>query len=145
MEEKYKLLEQVHHDSSMAVFTIEKLLKELKDKDNKIKNYLNEILDEYKDFESESKNLLELDDRKVDDPSIFAKMGSSMGVSKEVNKDNSDSAIADMMIQGVSMGVIEIEKKLKEYDKELDDEHKKISKKFLKFQQKTVDSLKKYL
>lgn len=145
MDEKYKLLEQVHYDSSMAVHTTEKLLKDLENKDNKIKSYLYEILDEYKDFETESRKLLELDDRKIDDPNIMAKIGSSMGISKEVMKDNSDSAIADMMIQGVSMGSIEIEKKLKEYDKDLDEEHKKLGKKFLKFQQKTIDNLKKYL
>ena len=47
MEEKLELLEQVHHDSSMAAYTIEKLLDKLKDKDNKIKAYAEEILQEY--------------------------------------------------------------------------------------------------
>ena len=116
MEEKFELLEQVHHDSSMAAYTIEKLLDKLKDKDNKIKAYAEEILKEYQQFEEEARVLLKEGNKEPSDPSLMAKMGSSMGISKEVNDDNSDSAMADMLIQGISMGSIEIEKKLKEYE-----------------------------
>ena len=35
---------------------------------------------------------------------------------KEVKKDNSDAAIADMLIKGVSMGSIEMEKKIKQIE-----------------------------
>ena len=145
MKEKFEILEQIHHDSSMAVYTIEKLMEKLKDKDNKIKSLIEEILDEYKDFEAESRKILEENNKEVSTPSMMSKMGSAMGVSKEVNEDNSDSAMADMLIQGISMGSIEIEKKLNEFEKDLDKEHKKLAKEFLKFQEKTIDNLKEYL
>lgn len=145
MEEKLELLEQVHHDSAMAAYTIEKLLDKLKDKDNKIKAYAEEILKEYQQFEEEAKVLLKENNKEPSDPSLMAKMGSSMGISKEVKEDNSDSSIANMLIQGVSMGSLEIEKKLKEYDKELDKDEKSIAKKFLKFQEKTINNLKEYI
>lgn len=145
MEEKLELLEQVHHDSAMAAYTIEKLLDKLKDKDNKIKAYAEEILKEYQQFEEEAKVLLKENNKQPSDPSLMAKMGSSMGINKEVKEDNSDSSIANMLIQGVSMGSLEIEKKLKEYDKELDKDEKSIAKKFLKFQEKTIDHLKEYI
>lgn len=145
MEDIYKLLEQVHHDASMCVYTIEVLLKELNDKDNRIKPYLNEIIEDYRDYEAVSKNLLEQEQQTAADPSIFAKMGSSMGIKKEVMTDNSDSAIADLMIQGITMGTVEIEKKLNECGKDLKDEHKKIANDFLKFQEKTIEKLKEYL
>ena len=145
MEEKLELLEQVHHDSAMAAYTIEKLLDKLKDKDNKIKAYAEEILKEYQQFEEEAKVLLKENNKEPSDPSLMAKMGSSMGINKEVKEDNSDSSIANMLIQGVSMGSLEIEKKLKEYDKELDKDEKSIAKKFLKFQEKTINHLKEYI
>lgn len=145
MEEKFELLEQVHHDSSMAVYTIEKLMAKLKDKDNKIKSYLEEILKEYQNYQEETQKILKENNKEISNPSIMSKVGSSMGISKEVKEDNSDSAIADMMIKGVSTGAIEIEKKLKEYEKDIDKEHKKISKKYLKFQEKTIEDLKEYL
>lgn len=145
MEEKFELLEQVHHDSSIAAYTIEKLLDKLKDKDNKIKAYAEEILKEYQQFEEEARVLLKAGNKEPSDPSLMSKMGSSMGISKEVNDDNSDSAMADMLIQGISMGSIEIEKKLKEYEKDIDKEHKKLARKYLKFQEKTIENLKEYL
>ncbi len=145
MEEKFEVLEQVHHDACMAAYTIEKLMEKLKDKDNKIKAYIEEILKEYQEFEEESRKILEENNKQVSTPSMMAKMGSTMGITKEVNKDNSDSSMADMLIQGISMGSLEIEKKLKQYEEELDKEHKSIAKKFLKFQEKTIDHLKKYL
>ena len=145
MQEKFEILEHVHNDSAMAIHSIEKLIEKLKDKDNKIKGYIEDILEKYKEFEEESRNILEENDKEISEPSFMAKMGSSMGISKEVNSDNSDSAIADMLIEGISMGSIEMEKKLKQYEKDLEKEHKKLAKEFLKFQEKTIDELKKYL
>ncbi len=145
MEEKFELLEQIHHDASMGGYTITKLLESLKDKDNKIKAYLEEILQDYQKYAEDAKAILEKADKKVSSPSMMAKMGSSMGINKEVKEDNSDAAIADMMIQGVSMGSIEIEKKLKQYEKDLDKEYKKIAREYLKFQEKAIQHLKSYL
>lgn len=68
-----------------------------------------------------------------------------MGINKEVKADNSDAAIADMLIKGISTGSVEIEKKLKAYEKEVDKEHKKLAHDYLKFQEKAIDHLKKYL
>lgn len=145
MEEKFEILEQVHHDSAMAIHSIEKLREKLKDKDNKIKAYLEEILQEYQKFEEETRDILKENNKEIATPSMMAKMGSSMGINKEVKEDNSDAAMADLLIQGISMGSLEIEKKLSQYEKELDKEHKSIAKKFLKFQEKTIDHLKEYL
>lgn len=145
MEEKYKLLRQIHSDASMAAFNIEVLLKDLEDKDNKIKPYLQEISDKYKTFETEAKDILDELDIKAKDPNFMAKLGSSSKIDKEVSHDNSDSAIADMMIQGVVMGLNKIEKTLKEYDKELEDKHKKLARSFLKFQNSVIENLKSYL
>ena len=54
-------------------------------------------------------------------------MMSTMGITKEVKKDNSDAAIADMLIKGVSMGSIEMEKKIKDFSKEASKEEKKLA------------------
>ena len=106
---------------------------------------MEDILKEYQEFEEETRNILEENNKEISTPSVIAKMGSSMGISKEVKADNSDASMADLLIQGISMGSLEIEKKLSQYEKELDKEHKSIAKKFLKFQEKTIDHLKEYL
>ena len=42
----------------------------------------------------------------------MAKMMAGMGIDKEVTADNSDSAIADMIIKGVSTGTVDMSRKL---------------------------------
>ena len=55
MEEKYELLEHVHKDATMAVYTLKKLMTELKDKDNHIKGSLEEILHKYENTQRKVK------------------------------------------------------------------------------------------
>lgn len=145
MEEKNELLEHIYKDAYMASYSLQKLLDEIKNKDNKIKGDVEDILQKYQEFKEEVEELLKGNGEEVNDPNFFAKMGSTMGILKEVKTDNSDSSIADMVIQGVSMGSIETEKKLKAYEKDIEKEYKDLAQRFLKFQQKSIDKLKKYL
>lgn len=145
MEEKNELLEHIYKDAYMASYSLQKLLDEIKNKDNKIKGDVEDILRKYQEFKEEIEELLKGNGEEVNDPNFFAKMGSTMGIIKEVKTDNSDSSIADMVIQGVSMGSIETEKKLKAYEKDIEKEYKDLAERFLKFQQKSIDKLKKYL
>ncbi len=50
MDENLELLEYIYKDSDMSVITLEKLLQELNDKDNKIKKKTEEILKSYEFF-----------------------------------------------------------------------------------------------
>lgn len=145
MEEKNELLEHIYKDAYMASYSLQKLLDEIKNKDNKIKGDVEDILQKYQEFKEEIEELLKGNGEEVNDPNFFVKMGSTMGIIKEVKTDNSDSSIADMVIQGVSMGSIETEKKLKAYEKDIEKEYKDLAERFLKFQQKSIDKLKKYL
>ena len=145
MEEKNELLEHIYKDAYMASYSLQKLLDEIKNKDNKIKGDVEDILQKYQEFKEEVEELLKGNGEEVNDPNFFAKMGSTMGIIKEVKIDNSDSSIDDMVIQGVSMGSIETEKKLKAYEKDIEKEYKDLAERFLKFQQKSIDKLKKYL
>lgn len=145
MKEEFELVEHIHKDASMAVYTLEKLLKNLQERDNKIKGFVEEILQKYEEYVKVSKEELEKNNIVPTEEGIIAKMMSSMGISKEVKEDNSDASIADMLIKGISMGSIEMEKKIKDYDKEVDKNHLKLAKDFLKFQEKTINELKKYL
>ena len=145
MKETNELLEHIYKDASMGSYTMEHLLEDLKDRDNKIKGLAEDILKEYQEFKSKAKEQLKEENIKLAEEGLVSKMMSTMGITKEVKKDNSDAAIADMLIKGVSMGSIEMEKKIKDFAKEAEKEDKKLAEDFLKFQQKTVDKLKEYL
>lgn len=129
----------------MASYTLTKLLSDLKERDNKIKKYIEEILKEYEKWKSKTKKFLKRNDSEISDVSFFVKMMTKMGISKEVKSDNSDSAIADLLIKGISMGSIDMEKKIKQYKDEVSYNELELAKEFLKFQEKTIDKLKDYL
>ena len=145
MKEKNELLLHIYKDAEMGVYTISKLLTDLKNKDNKIKASLEDTLKEYESFKNKSKKILEKDDAEIKENGIMAKMMAGMGINKEVASDNSDSALADMLIRGISMGSIEMTKKIKTYEKEVTKDELDFATKFLKFQEKTIEIYKDYL
>ena len=63
----------------------------------------------------------------------------------EVVKDNSDSAIASMLIEGLNMGKIEMEKKISNFEKTANKQIIKIAKDLYEFQNNSIEELKKYL
>ncbi len=145
MNENNELLEYIYQISEMAKYTLEKLINELKGKDNKIIKDAEDILKRYEIFYKDLKKQLKKESVKPKETSIFSKMGASMGIKKEVISDNSDASIADMLIKGMSMGVLDVEKKLSQYDEIANKKNIKLAKDFLKFQQESITQLKKYL
>lgn len=145
MNETNELLEEVYKTAAMGRFSIMKLIEALKEKDNKIKGYLEELLEDYRDYEDQSKELLLKENIEPMEENAISKLMASMGIQKEVKGDNSDAAMAEMLIQGISMGSIEMEKQVKNYKDRVDKDDMKLAKKFLKFQEKAIEELKKYL
>ena len=143
MNEKLELYTHIYKDAEMSIFTLTKLLEELKEKDNKIKKDVEEILKGYERYFCEAKDAL--GDPVKEENGMMAKMGASMGIKKEVRSDNSDASIVDMLIKGVSMGTIDMEKKINDYKDEVDKKELKFAKEFLGFQQDIIIGLKKYL
>ena len=145
MNENNELLEYIYQNSEMGKYTIEKMINELKGKDNKIIKDAEDILKKYEIFYKDLKKQLKKENVKPKDSSLLSKMGASMGIKKEIISDNSDASIADMLIKGMSMGVLDIEKKLSQYDEIANKKSIKLAKDFLKFQQESITQLKKYL
>ena len=75
----------------------------------------------------------------------MAKIGSDIGITKEVMMDNSDSRIANMLIQGVTMGITDIKSKINKYKKVIDKKVLKIAQRYLKFQEDEIKILSEYL
>lgn len=145
MNETNELLEEVYKTAAMGRFSMMKLIEALKEKDNKIKGYLEELLEDYRNYEDQSKELLLKENIEPMEENAISKLMASMGIQKEVKGDNSDAAMAEMLIQGISMGSIEMEKQIKNYKDRVDKDDMKLAKKFLKLQEKAIEELKKYL
>ena len=145
MNRQCELIEKIYKDASMGRYSTEKLLENLKGKDNKITGVVESIFKEYSSFEQSAKESLLAKDLKPEQEGNFTKMMSSMGIFKEVLNDNSDSSIADLLIQGLSMGEIEMKKRVENASDDIEKDDLKLAKDFLKFQKDAQKDLKKYL
>ena len=145
MDETNELLEYIYEDCEMATITLTKLLEELQGKDNKIKKVVEDILKEYEKYLKESKKILKEHKIKPKKVSFMAKMGAKEGINLNVKKDNSDSKISDIVIQGLVMGIVNITKKIDSFEKDVNKDIVNLAKKLLAFQEKSVDVLKEYL
>ena len=145
MNENLELYKHILKDADMSVYSLHKLLHDLKEKDNKIKSTVEDILKGYERYLEEAKEYLESNDADLEYDGMMAKAGARMGIKMEVKKDNSDSSIADMLIKGISMGSIDMEKKISDYKGEVDKEELKFAREFYSFQQDVITNLKKYL
>ena len=70
--------------AEMAVYTLTTLTNDLKDKDNKIKKTLEDILKEYESWKKKSMKYLKKGKAEITDSGVMAKMMAKMGIKKEV-------------------------------------------------------------
>ena len=145
MNENNELLMHIYKTSEMGVESTKNVIDCIKTKDNKIKHVLETELKEYEKFYKISKSKLEKENVKPKGNKIIAKVSSDIGVYFETMKDNSDAAVASMMIEGLTMGIVEMETKINNYQSTCEEDILKIAKDFLKFQQNEVEKLKTFM
>lgn len=145
MNVNIELLEYIFQSSEMGVLALTNLLKSLNDKENKLKPIISEELTSYEEFYKKSKKALEKQKADLKKNSMAAKMTSRMAISKEVKADNSDASIAHMLIEGFTMGVVDMESKIKNFKDSVEKSILKLAQSYLKFQQKEIERLKEYL
>lgn len=145
MNENIEMLEYIYKASNIGKISAENMLKALKEKDNKIKKIIEEINKEYEKYEKESSKLLKKNKVEPKGASMMLEVINKMGVKKEVNNDNSDASIAGTLIEGLTMGNIEIEKRLSNFENEIDKKIIKIAKSFKSFGENYIEKLKTFL
>jgi len=145
MNEKIELYKQIYKDAIIAKTSIKDMKNGLKDKDNKIKDVLDDLIKEYTKYEKESKNTLKSLNSEPEKEGLIAKFMANMGIKKEIGNDNSDSHMAEVLIQGISMGSINMDKKISDYEKKVNQEDIDYARSFLKYQEASIEKLKKYL
>lgn len=145
MDENIELLEYMYKNSEMCVHTLTKLLEDLNGKENKIKKLIDNEKKTYRNFMVEAKKIIKKHNYDLKENSFMSKMMSTMGIKKEVDKDNSDSAIAHMLTEGVNLGILDIETKIKNYKDCVDKDVYKLAKEYLEYQQGEIEKLKEYL
>lgn len=145
MNENTEVLEYIYKDAKMGVESVATLIKTIQSKDNKIKPVVEEQLKKYEDFIKKSEKALKKLKVELKEFGTAAKVSSWMGIKMEMLKDNSDARIADMLIKGLTMGTIDMNKKIDNYEKTIDKDVLKLAKDFRAFQEQSIEKLKTYL
>lgn len=144
MNKNNELLSHIYNISDMGVKSTTSLINILKTKDNKIKSILEYELKKYEEIFKESKKLVKKESITPKGTSMMLDIMTNIEMKTRVLKDNSDSAMAGLLIEGFNMGIIETEKKLKVY-KDSERNIIKLASRLLDFQKEEIDKLKEYL
>lgn len=145
MDENIELLTYLYQDADMALDSLTLLIRKINKKDNKIKKIVEGFIKGYENYLKDIKTYIKENNYDIHPKPLTSKMGAHFGINMEVMKDNSDSRIANMLIQGLNMGVISVTKKINDFKGDANKDILKLAKDFRDFQQKGIDVLKKYL
>ena len=143
MEDNVNALDEINKGATMGMNAIDDILdkidsKEFKDMISKqyddykrISEHINEIYDNYND------------DKEPHETTLMNKIMTNMSIEMKTLTDKSDSKIAELLLQGTNMGIIEGRRILN--NKKLDEEVSNILKDYVTMQEKCVEKLKDYL
>lgn len=145
MDETQELLTYLYQDADMALNSLTLLINKINKKDNKIKKVIEGLIKGYENYLVKVKAYMKQNNYDIQSKPLISKMGAYFGINMEVMKDNSDSRLADMLIQGLTMGVLNVTKKIDTYKGDAEKEVIGLAKEFKKFQQEGIEFLKKYL
>lgn len=136
------LLEKTYQNASIGITAIEAVLN--KTNDMEFNNSLYKQLKDYQDIVDKSKDQLQSNNTAIKDNSFFEKAMMRGNVKINTLMDSSKSHIAQMVIQGSTMGVTQMTKLLNE-NKAAEGTSTEIAKEFIKKEEENIEVMKKYL
>lgn len=143
MNGNVELLNYIYQNSQMGVETIEHILEIVKEED--FKTHLQLELKEYKDINNAAQNMLNTHNYDEKGISTLEKITTYLMINFKTLIDKSTSHIAEMMIIGSNMGIIEAIKNIKKYDNDVEKDILGLMKRLLKFEEENVKQLKNFL
>ena len=115
-------------------------------KDGHLRDELLRELDTYEKYANKIGKLLYESGETPKEENIMSRMASKVGMTMSTLTDATESHIAQMMIEGATMGITENTKLIRKYEnKGVSEEAIKLGHDSVKFMEDTVETLKKYL
>ena len=112
--------------------------------EEKMKNELMKELSEYVEIRQEADNLIQQRGDTPEGAGTMAKMSANMMSAGQLAMDDSRSRIAEMMIQGTTMGIVKTIRHIRDYEGD-DPDARKLAQKLLDTQEKNVEQMKAFL
>lgn len=145
MNENKELLVLINENTKMGLASTKELLKLIKEKDNKIKKVLEDELKKYEELYKKCKTLMKKNKVQSEKSGLLKNLTATLAMKMEVNKDNSDSKLASILIRGFTMGNVDIEAKIKSYKKEASKDILSLAREVLEFGENEIKLLKDFL
>ena len=140
--ENINALDEIHKGACMGEDALSFVMNKVKDE-----KFKKELEREFNNYDLITKQIDKIyskyDDGKPHDTSIMNKAMTYSGIEMKTMSDHSNSKIAELLLQGVNMGIIEGKRILnkKKINKEVED----IVSNYVKMQEENVEILKEYL
>ena len=142
MKEDINALDEIHKGACMGKDAISDVLDKVEDDSLK-----KELEQEYEDYDRITNQIEDIypkyNEGEPHDTNAFNKAMTKMQVDMKTFNDNSTSKIAELLLQGVNMGIIEGRKILNK--KNLNNEVSQIVSTYVTMQEESVEKLKQYL
>ncbi len=141
-EENINALDEIHKGCWMGKDAINFILDKVKN--SELKSVLEKDLAHYEKIAKEIEEIYPLYDN--DDPhktSTWNKVMTKSGIEMKTMNDDSTSKIAEILLQGINMGIIEGRRILNQ--KKIDEKVTKIIEEYVNMQEKSMETLKNYL
>ncbi len=143
MSKDLELLDVIYQNAEMGKDTITHLI-EITDS-VEFRKRLEAQLTEYQGIFDRADQAIQQQKKTAEGIGPFAKISSYMMINFKTLADKSPSHIAEMMIQGSTMGIVDMTKKIKELESDVSPEVLKLAEKLLKTEQSNVEEMKKFL
>jgi len=115
-------------------------------KTNDMKTDMTAILDGYQKLSSSSAEKLMKMGVTPEEADMMTKLGSKVGMTMNTMIDSSNSHLAEMVIQGANMGITDIQSCINKYeDTACNKEYLEDAERTLRFNEKVIEDMKKYL
>lgn len=142
MDNNINVLDELNKGCSIGMVALDYIIKKSDE------NEFNKLLtNQYKEYEDLSNRINELYDEytsdKIHETSFIEKAMTWYGIQKDTIMNNSISKIAELLINGTNMGIIEGRKLIN--NKKMDKDIHKLCSEYIKMQEKYLEKLKEFL
>lgn len=142
MNENINALDEIHKGTCMGMDAIHFIIDKIEDKE--FKDILDKQHESYKKINEEIEQIYpKYNDDKPHETSAMNKIMTFYGIEMKTFMDESNSKLAELLVQGTNMGIIEGRRILN--NKKVNEEVEKIVDKYVTMQEKYLDDLKRYL
>lgn len=137
------MLNYVYQNSQMGIETLKQIIKMVENES--LEKSLEKQLTGYQDINTKAKKMLNANGYDEKGISEMEKLTSYLMINMKTLTDKSSSHIADMLIKGSNMGIVEAAKQLHKYEASAEKDIIALMKELQKMEERNVEELKKYL